>query len=42
MKYLKTYEEKQGVTFKEWLKKYTQDINTDFIDCSVINYHIMI
>lgn len=37
MKYLKTYEEKQGVTFKEWLKEDPQDINTTEINCSFQN-----
>ena len=34
MKYLKTYEERGGITFKEWLKKNPQDINTTTINCS--------
>ena len=33
MKYLKTYEEKKRVTFKEWLKDHPQDINTTEIQC---------
>ena len=34
MKYLKTYEENQGITFKEWLKDHPQYINTTEIVCS--------
>jgi Leucine-rich repeat (LRR) protein len=33
MKHLKTYENKNGITFKEWLKHKNININTLFIDC---------
>lgn len=33
MKYLKTYKEKKGMTFQEWLKNKPQDINTTKIWC---------
>ena len=34
MKYIKTFETLNGITFKEWLKKNPQDINTIKINCS--------
>ena len=33
MKYLKTYEALQGITFKDWLKKNPQPIDETDIDC---------
>lgn len=33
MKYLKTYEEKRAMTFKEWIEFYSIDINTVYLDC---------
>jgi Leucine-rich repeat (LRR) protein len=37
MKYLKTYENINGVTFKEWLEDNTININIDYIDCRSLN-----
>lgn len=37
MKYLKTYEEKGGIVFKEWLKMNPHDINTTEIWCRKAN-----
>ena len=37
MRYIKTYEQNQGTTFKEWLKNNPQDINTTEINCSDSN-----
>ena len=37
MKYLKSYEEKKGLTFKEWLKTHPQYINTTEILCYSAN-----
>jgi Leucine-rich repeat (LRR) protein len=34
MKYLKTYENKNGITFKEWLEKNPIDLNTNSIHCN--------
>ena len=33
MKYLKTYEENKGITFKDWLKNNPHDVNTTVILC---------
>ena len=33
MKYIKTYEQSNGITFKQWLKTHSQDINTIQINC---------
>ena len=33
MKYLKTYEQNQGITFQQWLKNNPHDINTTEIYC---------
>ena len=33
MKYIKTYEQSKGITFKQWLKNNPQDLNTTEIDC---------
>jgi Leucine-rich repeat (LRR) protein len=35
MKYLKTYERKDGITFKEWLKIHETRLSTTYIDCSL-------
>ena len=33
MKYIKTYESINGITFKQWLKSNKQGINTNMINC---------
>ena len=33
MKYLKTYEALQGITFKDWLKKNPQPLDAIYINC---------
>ena len=37
MKYIKTYEQSKGITFKEWLKNNPKDLNTVYINCSYSN-----
>ena len=37
LKYIKTYEAVNGITFQQWLKNNPQDINTTKIDCSGAN-----
>jgi Leucine-rich repeat (LRR) protein len=39
MRYLKTYENKNGITFKEWLEKNPKDLYTSVINCNA-NYLI--
>ena len=37
MKYIKTYEQNNGITFQQWLKDNPQDINITQIHCSNSN-----
>ena len=37
MRYIKTYEQSKGITFKQWLEKHPQDLNTTEINCNDSN-----